>query len=182
VAVLVSTLGSGFSMRERALIGWAGLRGAVPIVLATFPLSRGLEESSTIFNAVFFVVLASVVVQGSTLPWVTRRLGLVQRQPEGRAQVLRHGVVEDMGGEVIEHTVEEDDAAAGRAVHELPLPGGAVIAVIVRDGEVVPPRGGTRIHPGDRLIVLARAEQREQAERAVAAWRGGAPEVPATGR
>jgi potassium/hydrogen antiporter len=175
VAVFLSTLGMGFSLEERALLGWAGLRGAVPIVLATFPLSEGIEESSTIFNAVFFVVLISVVVQGLTLPRVTRALGLVETAPAGREQPLEAGVVEGMGGEIIEHVTQPGDAILGRRVSELRLPPRAMIAVIVRDGEVVPPRGNTRIEPADRLFVLARAEDLGAAEQAVEAWRGGDP-------
>jgi potassium/hydrogen antiporter len=77
VAVVISTAFSRFTARERALLGWAGLRGAVPIVLATFVLSSDVDDAETIFNAVFFVVVVSALVQGTTLEWVAKRLGLV---------------------------------------------------------------------------------------------------------
>jgi cell volume regulation protein A len=174
-AVFLSTLGMGFSFGERLLLGWAGLRGAVPIVLATFPLSEGIRESSTIFNAVFFVVLVSVLLQGLTLPWATRALGLVDETQQDAEQPLEAGVVEGMGGEVLQHVVHPDDGIAGRLISEVRLPPRAMIAVIVRDNEVVPPRGDTRIEPGDRMFVLARAEDLGDAERAIEAWGDGDP-------
>jgi len=174
-AVFVSTIGMGFTRGERVLLGWAGLRGAVPIVLATFALSEGIRESSTIFNAVFFVVLVSVLLQGLTLRWATRALGLVDEAERAREQPLEAGVVEGMGGEVIEHVARADDAIVGLPISSVRLPPRAMIAVIVRDNEVVPPRGDTQIAAGDRIFVLARAEDLGEAERAVEAWRGGDP-------
>jgi len=165
----------GFTRGERVLLGWAGLRGAVPIVLATFALSEGIRESSTIFNAVFFVVLVSALLQGLTLRWATRALGLVDEAERAREQPLEAGVVEGMGGEVIEHVARADDASVGLPISSVRLPPRAMIAVIVRDNEVVPPRGDTQIAAGDRIFVLARAEDLGEAERAVEAWRGGDP-------
>jgi cell volume regulation protein A len=170
VAVFVATAGMRFSLEEKLLLGWAGLRGAVPIVLATFALSEGIRESSTIFNAVFFVVLLSVLVQGLTLPRLTRVLGLVDPEPDDHERPLEAGVVEGMGGDVVEHVAREGDAIVGRRLRDLPLPQQATIAVIARDGVIVPPRGETRIQPGDRLFVLARAEDLGDVERAVAGW------------
>ena len=88
-AVWVSTAFNDFTARERALLGWAGLRGAVPIVLGTFVLSAGIESGETIFNAVFFVVVVSALVQGTTLEWVAERLRLAVAGPRARHGAAR---------------------------------------------------------------------------------------------
>jgi cell volume regulation protein A len=137
VAVWVSTAFSGFTTRERALLGWAGLRGAVPIVLATFVLSSGLGKAETIFNAVFFVVVVSALVQGTTLEWIAARLGLVDPRPAVIAAPLE---VDALGSlELVEFDVAGDHAIAGAEVPELGLPRSALIAVVARHGDTIPP-------------------------------------------
>jgi cell volume regulation protein A len=158
-----------FSRPERVLLGWAGLRGAVPIVLATFVLSSHLRTADTIFNAVFFVVLVSVVLQGTTLEAVARRLGLLV--PVARAdpplQVSRdwHSL------NLVEFTVTPDDAIAGSAVRELGLPADTLVAVIARGEDAVPPRGSTTIHAGDVLFVLAPNGKSPELEDVFNRWR-----------
>src|SRR5690242_13372749 len=129
VAVLASTPFVGFSVRERALLGWAGLRGAVPIVLGTFVLSSHLRSADTIFNAVFFVVLVSVVLQGTTLEWLATRLGLAAAAAPAQPPlaVTRTGTLD-----LEEFRVAADHAIAGAAVRELGLPREALVAVVVR--------------------------------------------------
>lgn len=146
VAVWASTVAlRRFDRRERLLLGWAGLRGAVPIVLGTFVLSSHLRGADTIFNAVFFVVLVSAVLQGTTLEWVASKLGLLVSfaRTEAPIEVTRdwHSL------NVIEFAVADDHAIAGSAVRELGLPREALVAVLVRGDEAIPPRGSTTIHP-----------------------------------
>ena len=120
VAVWASTAFSRFTNRERALLGWAGLRGAVPIVLGTFTLSAGLKSGETIFNAVFFVVAVSALIQGTTLDWVAKRLRVVSLAPRTTVPPLQ---VEPLGSlELIDFDVAPDHAIAGAAVRELGLP------------------------------------------------------------
>ena len=171
LAVWLSTALQRFDLRERTLLGWAGLRGAVPIVLATYPQAAGLHQSRTIFNAVFFVVLASSLVQGPTLEPLARRLGLTGRRHGSYEPPLEVAAVDSLGSGLLEFGVSPDSAVAGRYVRELGLPRDALVAVIVRDGEALPPRGSTRIEDGDRLYVLSRRESRGAVERLFDAWR-----------
>jgi cell volume regulation protein A len=168
VAVWASTLFTGFTTRERALLGWAGLRGGVPIVLGTFVLSSHLESADTIFNAVFFVVLVSVVLQGTTLEWLARRLGLVGAPgPSHRPlEVTRTGMLD-----LEEFRVAADHAIAGAAVREIGLPREALVAVVVRGDDAIPPRGSTRIEAGDVLFVLAPHGKRPEVEDVFERWR-----------
>jgi potassium/hydrogen antiporter len=169
VAVWISTALNEFTARERALLGWAGLRGAVPIVLATFVLSSELGTAETIFNAVFFVVVVSALLQGTTLEWTAARLGLVDPRPTIVAAPLE---VDALGSlELVEFDVAGDHAIAGSAVRELGLPRSTLIAVVARHGDTIPPRGTTVIEPGDRLFVLAPRALRAELEDVFSRWR-----------
>jgi cell volume regulation protein A len=165
LAVYLSTLFQGFDRRERTLLGWAGLRGAVPIVLATFPLAEGIEESQTIFNAVFFVVLASALVQGTTLEPLARRLGLTAPGRPVYHSPLDPAALERLGSALVEFTVPRGSSLHGTALRDIGFPPDALVALIVRGEEAVPPRGETAIENGDRLYVLAPPERRVDVER-----------------
>jgi cell volume regulation protein A len=169
-AVWLSTAFQRFDFRERTLIGWGGLRGAVPIVLATYPLAEGLPESKTIFNAVFFVVLASALIEGPTLEPLARALHLTGRHGTYQPP-LEVAAVDSLGSGLLEFGVVDDSAVVGRHVRELGLPRDALVAVVVRDGEAIPPRGSTVIASGDRLYVLSRKESRRKVEKLFEAWR-----------
>ena len=169
IAVWLSTALSAFTARERMLLGWAGLRGAVPIVLATFVLSSDVEHAETIFNAVFFVVVVSALVQGTTLEWVAERLGLVDPRPAVSAAPLE---VDALGSlELVEFDVAGDHAIAGAAVRELGLPRSALIALVARGGDTIPPRGSTVLEPGDRLFVLVPRTNRPELDDVFTRWR-----------
>ena len=169
VAVFASTAFSAYSNRERLLLGWAGLRGAVPIVLATFALSSKVPHNETIFNAVFFVVLVSTVAQGTTLERFAKSLGLVSLAPPLREAPLEVGATSEL--ELIDFAVASDHAVNGSAVRELGLPRAALIAVINRDGEAIPPRGSTIVREGDRLFVLVPRANRADLEDVFSRWR-----------
>lgn len=169
LAVWVATAFNDFSARERALLGWAGLRGAIPIVLATFVLSSEIETGNTIFNAVFFVVLVSTIVQGPTLEWMARRLDLVSPVPQRHDPPIEVG--ESSKLDLVDFVVAPDHAIAGAAVREVGLPRAAIIAVVVRGDDSIPPRGSTVIEPGDRLYVLAPRSLRPAVEDVFSRWR-----------
>jgi cell volume regulation protein A len=168
-AVWISTALSDFTARERALLGWGGLRGAVPIVLGAIVLSSGLDSGETIFNAVFFIVVVSVLVQGTTLEWVANRLGLVDPRPAVSQPPLEVDVRGSL--ELIEFDVAGDHSINGAAVRELGLPRSALVAVVARDGDTIAPRGSTMIKPGDRLFVLVPRNRRADVEDVFTRWR-----------
>src|SRR4029077_12580031 len=118
---------SRYTNRERLLLGWGGLRGAVPIVLATFALSASVPDKKTIFNAVFFVVVVSTIVQGTTLERVARALGLVSPASPVLEPPLEVGPMSQL--DVVDFPVAADHAVNGSAVRELGLPRDALIAV-----------------------------------------------------
>lgn len=168
IAVWASTPFTGLTAREKLLLGWAGLRGAVPIVLATFVLSSEVASADTIFNAVFFVVLVSAILQGTTLEWVAGRLGLLAPvSPKHEAPIE---LSESSMLELLDFVVAEDHAIVGAAVREVGLPRAALIAVVVRDDVSIPPRGSTVIESGDRLYVLAPHELLPAIEDVFARW------------
>ena len=168
-AVWASTAFFSYSTADRALLGWAGLRGAVPIVLATFVLSSHDVHRETIFNAVFFVVLVSALVQGTTLEWVAERLRVTSRVPAAPERPLAAGPLSEL--KLIEFTVEASHAVNGSAVRELGLPRDTLIAAISRNGHAIPPRGSTVIGAGDRLYVLTPPERRPDVEDVFTRWR-----------
>jgi cell volume regulation protein A len=173
LATFLSTLGSGFSVPEKAFLGWAGLRGAVPVVLALFPVIEDVPQSETFFNIVFFAVLLSTVLQGSTIDVVARRLGVTSDEPVRPASILEVGAVRELGADVVEHVVRPDDAAAGARLRDLGLPRDALVSIIVRGKEALLPRGSTRLEPGDRLLVLVRREVADELPRLLERWRTG---------
>jgi potassium/hydrogen antiporter len=169
IAVWVSTAFNDFSTREKALLGWAGLRGAVPIVLAAFVLSSQVGTANTIFNAVFFVVVVSAILQGTTLERVAARLRLLSpAAPRFDAPIE---VGESSPLDLLDFVVAPDHAIAGAAVREVGLPRSAIIAVVVRGDDSIPPRGSTIIEPGDHLYVLAPHAIRPAIEDVFSRWR-----------
>lgn len=144
----------GFNLRETALVSWVGLRGSVPIILAIFPLLFGLPNAPLIFNVVFFVVLLSATVQGSTLALVARKLGLTEKPPAAPAATLEISSLQDVDAEIVEYTLGRDARAAGRLLSQMALPEGVVVAMVTRGSAVIPPRGSTRLEAGDHLFVV----------------------------
>ena len=149
-----------FEPKEVAYIGWAGLRGAVPIILATFPLLAGVERADRLFNLVFFVVVVSSVIPGATLRVVTRKLGmLVPRRPAPPA-VLEVNAAKHLEGELVPFYVDETVAVAGAKLSELDFPAGSSVLLVVRGETMLAARGNTRLQPGDHAFVFCSPDDR----------------------
>lgn len=172
-AAVLATAAAKFNMRERLMLGWAGLRGAIPIWLATFPVIAGVGSSEVIFNAVFFVVVTSTLIQGATFDPLARRLGLMADEPAVPPSVVETATMRRLGGDAFIHVVRESDAAAGAMVRDLGLPREALVNLIVRGGVAVPPRGSTEIEAGDELHLIARREAMSAVEALTHRWRTG---------
>jgi len=178
LATLIATVGCGFSMRETGVLGWAGLRGAVPVVLAIFPVIEDVPQSETFFNIVFFAVLLSTVLQGSTIDAVARRLRATTDEPARRESIVEVGAVRELGADVVEHVIRPGDAAVGARLRDLGLPRDALVSLIVRGDEALLPRGSTRLEPRDRLLVLVRREVARELPQLLERWRKGPVHAP----
>ncbi|HYP47844.1 MAG TPA: potassium/proton antiporter [Thermoleophilaceae bacterium] len=169
----LATIGLGFSGLERFILGWAGLRGGVPVVLATFPVIAEVPGSLEFFNIVFFAVVISTLLQGTTFEPLARKLGATTNEPALPLPLAETGTIRRLGAEIVEYPVADNDAVVGRMVRELGLPRDALVNVIVRAGEAIPPRGSTRVEAGDRLHVLVRKEVADQFPSLLERWRSG---------
>jgi cell volume regulation protein A len=158
----------GFGWRELTLVAWAGLRGAVPIVLATFPLTFGQPDGDLIFDLVFFVVIISVALQGPTIPLLARALGLAAERGAATSAVVPIDVAD---ADVIEVELEPSAAVLGRTLRDAPMPAGIRVSVLVREGETVIPDGDTVLAAGDLLVVVAHVAM--DAEHLLADWAAG---------
>lgn len=173
VATFLATALAPFNARERLMLGWAGLRGATPIWLATFPVVAGVRSGEEEFAIVFFVVVGSTLVQGASFEPLARRLGLTTDEPALPRRLLESGRIRRMGGDVIAYRLPPGAAAAGHPVRELDLPREALVNVIVRGGDAIPPRGSTELREGDELHILIRSEMRPEVEALTERWAKG---------
>lgn len=151
----------GFNIREITLVSWVGLRGSVPIILAIYPLIYGLPGAYLIFNVVFFVVLISATIQGSTLPLVARALKLTEPAPSTPAATLEITTLGNVDTEIVEYKLGENSRAAGRRLSQMALPDGTVVAMITRETQVIPPRGSTLVQAGDHLFIMMKPHIRD---------------------
>ena len=173
LAVLVSALPFRLPWREQVFLSWAGLRGAVPIVIATIPVTEGLAGAERVVDIVFVLVVVYTVVQAPTLPWVGRRLGVVESGQAIDVEV-ETAPLEQMRADLLQVRVAPGSRLHGVYVEELRLPPGAHVTLIVRDGRSLVPGPHTHFVRGDQLLVVATSAVRDEAEarlRAVA--RGG---------
>jgi potassium/hydrogen antiporter len=173
LATFAATALAPLNARERLMLGWAGLRGATPIWLATFPVVAGIAGGETEFAIVFFVVVTSTLVQGASFEPLASRLGLTTDEPALPRRLLESGRIRRMGGDVIAYRLPEGAAAAGHPVRDLELPREALVNVIVRDGDALPPRGSTELQEGDELHILVRSELRDEVEALTRKWTNG---------
>jgi cell volume regulation protein A len=173
VSVLASLLPFRTPWRDQALLSWAGLRGAVPIVLATIPMVSGIADSERIFNIVFVLVIVYTLVQGPTLPWLARALRL--SDTEAAADLgIESAPLERLRGHLLSVSIPKASRMHGVEVGELRLPAGAGVTLVVRDGRSFVPLPMTVLRRGDELLVVATDPVRDETEaRLRAIGRGG---------
>lgn len=155
LAVLISLAGFRMKLRRRFYISWVGLRGAVPIVFATYPLLAGIDKASEIFNIVFFISVTSVLIQGTTLPIVAKwlKVGLPEKlKPLSPTDQL---LAENPKTILEEIVIEEGSYSCGKKIVDLDFPKNAIIAMIERNNNYITPHGATVIDSKDKLIVLS---------------------------
>lgn len=173
LSVLVSLTPFRVPWRTQAFLSWAGLRGAVPVVLATVPMTAGTPNLEWIFDLVFVLVVIFTIVQAPSLPWVARRLGVTDDDRLLDLEV-ESTVLDAMDAVLLQVHVAEGSRLAGVRVFELRLPVGAAVSLIVRDGAGIVPKDQTVIRHGDQLLVVTPAALGEKAEdRIRAVSRGG---------
>jgi potassium/hydrogen antiporter len=163
VSVLVSAVVQPMPLRELAFISWAGLRGAVPIVLTTIPLAEGVDDSERLFDLVFVLVVVYTLVTGPTLPWVAKVLR-VTRRSEPRGLDIEAAPLERIAADLLQVTISPVSKMHGVEIGELRLPAGASVSMIVRDGETLIPERRTVLKHGDDLLVVTPRRQREKTE------------------
>lgn len=149
---------TAFNWREKLFLSWAGLRGAVPIILATFPLVAGLPHAELFFNVVFFITLTSVLLQGTTIPMVAKWADVLGVPRKKRAYPIEYNPAEGIKNELVEIEISIDSPAAGKQIVELGLPKDVLIVLMARGDELIVPSGSTVVMPGDMLLVLGETE------------------------
>jgi cell volume regulation protein A len=163
----------GWRPRQAALASWIGLRGAVPIILATFPIIKGLPDGDRIFHLVFFVVVVSAVIPGASIIPVALRSRLAMRAKPTQGTALELHVMKRLDRELLELVIAADSPVCGRALREVPLPDSTAIVLIVRDDEPLPARGSTELHADDLLYLVSATGDLEEVRRILGADRVG---------
>ncbi|WP_028638659.1 potassium/proton antiporter [Nocardioides sp. URHA0032] len=163
LSVLVSAVVQPMSRRELGFISWAGLRGAVPIVLTTIPLAEGVDGAARLFDIVFVMVVIYTLLTGPTLPAAARLLK-VARRSEPRGLDVEAAPLERIAADLLQVTISPVSQMHGVEVGELRLPRGSSVAMVIREGETIVPERRTVLRHGDDLLVVAPRKLREQTE------------------
>lgn len=160
LVVLPCILPFRFPWRESVYISWVGLRGAVPIILATMPVLAGVPAAESLFSLVFFVVVVSSILPGATVGWATRKLRLASNEPAPPPAALEINSRIPLAGDILGFAIAEPTAAAGATLAQLPFPPGVNVMLLIRGNDLVAPKGSTRLEPGDHLFVFCKPEDR----------------------
>jgi len=153
-----------YRWRDSAYVGWVGLRGAVPIVLATIPVMADVPGGRVLFDIVFFIVVVGAVIPGATVPWMARLLRVESAAPPPPATLIEVDARAPLGDELRAYFVSDQLAVAGATLAEIPFPEGAAVSMLERRGALIAPSGSTRIEPGDYVYVIAPIEHRPLVE------------------
>jgi len=187
VSVVVSSVVQRMSWRELSFLSWAGLRGAVPIVLTTIPLAEGVEGATRLFDLVFVMVVIYTMLTGPTLPMVARLLK-VARRSEPRGLEMEAAPLERIAADLLQVTISPVSRMHGVEVGELRLPKGVSVSMVIRDGETLVPERRTVLRHGDDLLIVTPRRLHDQSEQRLrqvseggrlAQWLGRPPHRPA---
>jgi cell volume regulation protein A len=158
VAVALCLLPFRYSFRETLFIGIVGLRGAVPVVLATVPVIAGVRGARWIFDVVFFIVVVNTLIPGAAVAWLARRLRVVApAPPEPTATVVVESST-PLRGDLRTYFIDQVLPVCGETLAEIPFPEGTAVTMIVRGSDLIAADGATRLQPGDHVYVLAKPE------------------------
>lgn len=144
----------GYNWRELCFLSWVGLKGAVPIILAILPLLFAVDGAQLIFDVVFFVVLMSALIQGWTMPQMARLLKLDRPGPPDPPAMLEISSLTRLDTHIVDFVIGSDRVVAGLTLADIPLPQGAIVAMLSRDDELVAPQAGTRLRPNDHVFII----------------------------
>lgn len=158
VGVFLSLPFGKTSLKEKTFISWVGLRGAVPIILATFPLLAGVPQADILFNVVFFIVVTSVLIQGTTIPLAAKWLGVDAPDSKTKTDHVEFKFNYDNNSQKTELVIPKGSVAVGEQIVELGLPKSAIIILIKRENNLIVPRGSTVLEAGDKLLFLAESK------------------------
>lgn len=162
IAVFLCTSFWQYTFNEKILLCWGGIKGVIPIVLATYPVAAGLDRGGYYFNIVFFVVLISALVQGSTIELAAKKLGLLTGNKYLSPHALELISLEQSGCELLEYKVGTRSALINKQIMEISLPANALVTAIIRQNDIIAPRGETIIADQDILFILVRDEEKEE--------------------
>lgn len=160
LAVLACLAPLGYRLRDSLFVGWVGLRGAVPIILATYPILRGVPGATDVFNTVFFIVVVNAILPGATIRRLTHRLGLDDRGAPDPAAVIEITSTRMLDGEVLPFYIDQSLAVCGLPIAKVQFPEGSSVVLVVRDGQPIPARGQTVLTPGDHVYVFCSERDR----------------------
>ncbi len=150
-------------LRGKAFVSWVGLRGAVPIIFATYPLIHGVQGANILFNIVFFITLLSLIVQGSSITWAARKLHL-EGPPEHTPSEFGVEIPEELGPQLREVTLTQDMLASGNLLSQMNIPKGTLVMMVKRGKTVIVPNGQLPMEEGDILLCLSGKKAKEHAK------------------
>ncbi|NBJ68249.1 MULTISPECIES: potassium/proton antiporter [Clostridia] len=154
IATYIAVIGAAFNWKEKYFLSWAGLRGAVPIVLALFPMLARLEHSQLYFNIIFFIVLTSSVIQGTSLPWLGKKLGLAKPTGTNPLHIVDLLSVGKKELEVVEYQIGKSNRIRGKTIADIDFPSKANIILIVREGQTLSPTAKMKLRNKDIVYIL----------------------------
>ncbi|WP_221567409.1 potassium/proton antiporter [Alkalihalobacillus sp. TS-13] len=167
VGVFISLMFAKYNVKEKLFVSWAGLKGAVPIVLATYPMVAGLEDSDLIFNVVFFVVFTSALIQGATISPLAKYFKFSKGTKAEVPHSLELISIGKTKNEMMEIQIEDDATIIGEEIKDLPLPDDTLISAVIRKDSLITPTGDTILRAGDTLYILVHKAKREEIKKII---------------